>query len=57
VGSNSGGAQMFDRAQLYLDDIKLFKEIDPTIEVIHKPDKSWKYEPKLTDEMYKSKPI
>lgn len=57
VGSNEGGAQCFDRAKLYLEDIKLFKEIDPTIKVIHKPDKHWKYEPKLTDKMYKAKPI
>jgi hypothetical protein len=57
VGSNEGGCQSFDRAQMYLDDIKVFLEIDPSIKVIEKPDKSWRYEPKLTDPMYKARKI
>lgn len=57
VGSNQGGCQSFDRAAKYLEQIKMFLEIDPTIKIIEKPDKSWRYEPKFTDPMYKSKPI
>jgi hypothetical protein len=40
-----------------LKEINIFKSIDPTIKVISKPDKVWKYEPKFTDKKYRSKTI
>jgi len=57
VGSNKGGLQNFDRSELALTSINIFKSIDPTIKVISKPDKAWKYEPKFTDKKYRSKSI
>lgn len=57
VGGGTGGLQAFDRAQLALSEINIFKSIDPTIKVISKPDKPWKYEPKFTDKKYRSKKI
>lgn len=57
VGGGVGGLQMFDRSEMALNEINIFKSIDPTIKVISKPDKPWKYEPKFTDKKYKSKPI
>lgn len=57
VGGGSGGLQVFDRSDMALKEINIFKSIDPTIKVISKPDKAWKYEPKFTDKKYRSKPI
>lgn len=57
VGGGSGGLQVFDRSEMALNEINIFKSIDPTIKVISKPDKPWKYEPKFTDKKYRSKPI
>lgn len=57
VGGGKGGLQMFDRAELALKEIQIFKALDSTIEVISKLDKPWKHEPKFTDKKYKSKPI
>ena len=57
VGGGSGGLQSFDRAQMALKEISIFKGIDPSIEVVSKPDKPWKYEPKFKSGKYKSKPI
>lgn len=57
VGVGKGGLQMFDRSEMAKKEIQIFKSIDPTIEVISKPDKPWKYEPKFTDKKYRSKPI
>lgn len=57
VGGGKGGLQMFDRSEMAKKEIQIFKSIDPTIEVISKPDKPWKYEPKFTDKKYRSKPI
>lgn len=57
VGGGKGGLQMFDRSELALKEIQIFKSIDPTIDVIFKKDKPWKYEPKFTHPKYKSKSI
>lgn len=57
VGKGSGGLQMFDRELMAKKEINIFKNIDKTIEVIVKNNKSWKYEPKFTDKKYKSKAI
>ena len=57
VGGGSGGLQVFDRSEMALNEINIFKSIDPTIKVISKPDKPWKYEPKFTHKKYRSKPI
>ena len=57
VGGGSGGLQAFDRSDMALKEINIFKSIDPTIKVISKPNKAWKYEPKFTDKKYRSKPI
>jgi len=57
VGGGFGGLQMFNRSEMALNEINIFKSIDPTIKVISKPDKPWKYEPKFTDKKYRSKPI
>tara|TARA_R110000868_G_scaffold179159_1_gene419139 strand:+ start:100 stop:813 length:714 start_codon:yes stop_codon:yes gene_type:complete len=57
VGGGSGGLQAFDRSDMALKEINIFKSIDDSIKVISKPDKPWKYEPKFTDKKYKSKPI
>lgn len=57
VGKGNGGLQVFDRSEMALKEIQIFKSIDPTIQVIEKPDRPWKYEPKFTDKKYKSKPI
>jgi hypothetical protein len=54
VGSNKGGLQAFDRSELAKASIKIFKGIDPTIDVIHKPDRAWKIEPKFTHKKYRS---
>jgi hypothetical protein len=40
-----------------LREINIFKSIDPTIDVVSKPDKPWKFEPKFTDRKYKSSKI
>jgi len=57
IGTNHGGLQEYDRSELALASINIFKSIDSTIKVISKPDKPWKYEPKFTGKKYKSKPI
>lgn len=57
VGGGTGGLQVFDRSEMALNEINIFKSIDPTIKVINKPDKPWKYEPKFTDKKYRSKKI
>lgn len=57
VGGGVGGLQMFDRSEMALNEINIFKSIDPTIKVVSKPNKPWKYEPKFTGNKYKSKPI
>lgn len=57
VGGGTGGLQVFDRSEMALQEINIFKSIDPTIKVISKPDKPWKYEPKFTGKKYRSKPI
>tara|TARA_R110002073_G_C9255902_1_gene562992 strand:- start:44 stop:757 length:714 start_codon:yes stop_codon:yes gene_type:complete len=57
VGSGNGGLQDFDRSEMAIKEINIFKSIDPTIEVISKPNKPWKYEPKFTDKKYRSKQI
>jgi hypothetical protein len=57
VGSGSGGLQVFDRQAMAKKEIAIFKAIDPTIDIITKPNKPWKYEPKFTDKKYKSRPI
>lgn len=57
VGGGSGGLQVFDRSDMALKEISIFKSIDPTVKVISKPDKAWKYEPKFTGKKYRSKPI
>lgn len=57
VGYGVGGLQDFDRSEMALKEINIFKSIDPTIEVISKPNKPWKYEPKFTDKKYRSKHI
>lgn len=57
VGGGDGGLQLFDRSAMALKEIQIFKGIDPTINVISKPHKPWKYEPKFIDKKYKSKPI
>lgn len=57
VGEGKGGIQCFDRKELAIEAIREFKAIDPTIEVITKKDRSWYYEPKFTDKMYKSKKL
>lgn len=54
VGSGSGGIQSFDRRKLAIEAIREFKEIDPTIEVIEKEEKSWGWEPKLTHKKYQA---
>lgn len=57
VGGGQGGLQMFDRSEMALKEINIFKSIDPTIKVVYKVDKPWKYEPKFTDKKYKSRAI
>lgn len=57
VGSGSGGLQAFDRQEMAKKEIAIFRAIDPTIDIITKPNKPWKYEPKFTDNKYKSRAI
>jgi hypothetical protein len=57
VGKGKGGLQLFDRSEMAKKEIQIFKSIDPSISVISKPNKSWKYEPKFTDKKYRSKAI
>ena len=57
VGQGKGGLQVFDRSEMALKEIQIFKSIDSSIEVIEKPDKPWKYEPKFTDKKYKSRAL
>lgn len=57
VGSGKGGLQGFDREAMARKEINIFRSIDPTIEVVAKPGKPWKHEPKFTSNKYKSKPI
>ena len=57
VGQGKGGLQVFDRSEMALKEIQIFKSIDPSIDVIEKPNKPWKFEPKFTDKKYKSKAI
>jgi len=54
VGKGKGGLQAFDRSKMALREINIFKSIDPTIDVVSKPEKPWKFEPKFTDRKYKS---
>ena len=57
VGKAKGGLQDFDRSKLALKEINLFKQIDPSVQVIEKPDKPWRYEPKLVGKKYKSRKL
>lgn len=57
VGQGKGGLQLFDRSAMALKEINIFKSIDPTIAVVSKPDKPWKFEPKFTGIKYKSTKI
>jgi GT2 family glycosyltransferase len=57
VGKGTGGLQMFNREEMAKKEIQIFKNIDNTISIIKKIDKSWVYEPKFTDKKYKSKKI
>ena len=57
VGKGAGGLQSFNRAEMAKKEIAIFRGIDPSIEVITKPDKPWKYEPKFTHKKYKSRAI
>jgi hypothetical protein len=57
VGQGKGGLQFFDRSEMAKKEISIFRGIDPTISVISKPNKPWKYEPKFNDIKYKSRPI
>jgi hypothetical protein len=57
VGVGKGGLQSFNRAEMAKKEIAIFRAIDPSIEVITKPDKPWKYEPKFTHKKYKSRAI
>lgn len=57
VGKGEGGLQLFNREEMAKKEIDIFKSIDPSISVIVKKDKSWKYEPKFTDNKYRSKSI
>ncbi len=57
VGQGRGGLQAFDRSAMALKEINIFKSIDPTITVISKPDKPWRFEPKFTGSKYKSTKI
>jgi GT2 family glycosyltransferase len=57
VGKGAGGLQLYDRQEMAKKEIAIFKQIDPTITVIKKNDKPWKYEPKFTANKYKSKSI
>lgn len=57
VGSGSGGLQVFDRQAMAKKEIAIFRAIDPTISIITKPERPWKYEPKFTDKKYKSRLI
>lgn len=57
VGKGEGGLQAFDRSEMALKEINIFKSIDPTIKVISKPNKPWKYEPKFSGKKYKSQSL
>ena len=57
VGQGKGGLQLFDRSAQALKEINIFKSIDPTIAVVSKPHKPWKFEPKFTGNKYKSTKI
>jgi GT2 family glycosyltransferase len=57
VGGGEGGLQMYDRKEMAVKEINIFKNVDPSIDVIIKKDKSWFYEPKFTDKKYRSKAI
>lgn len=57
VGEGKGGLQCYDRELLAKNEINIFRSIDPTIKVIKKENKPWKYEPKFVDKKYKSKSI
>jgi hypothetical protein len=57
VGGGEGGLQAFNRSEMALNEINIFKSIDPTIKVISKPDKPWKFEPKFNHKKYRSKKI
>lgn len=57
VGSGEGGLQDFDRSKMAKKEINLFKSIDDSIQVVSKPDKPWKQEPKLVGKKYRSRKI
>ena len=57
VGKGDGGLQIFNREDMAKKEIAIFKSIDPTISIVFKKDKPWKYEPKFVDKKYKSKAI
>jgi hypothetical protein len=57
VGGGKGGLQLFDRKEMAKREIALFQSIDPTIGIVHKPEKPWCYEPKFTSPKYKSRPL
>jgi hypothetical protein len=57
VGGGKGGLQVFDRKEMAKREIAIFQSIDPSITVISKPNKPWKYEPKFTGSKYKSRPL
>ena len=48
---------MYDRKEMAIKEINIFKKADPSIDVIVKKDKSWFYEPKFTNKKYRSKAI
>jgi len=57
VGGGKGGLQEFNRSEMARSEINIFKQIDPTIKVVEKPDKPWKYEPKFNHKKYRSSAI
>lgn len=57
VGGGEGGLQMYDRKEMAIKEINIFKNADSSIDVIVKKDKSWFYEPKFTNKKYRSKAI
>lgn len=57
VGKGNGGLQDFDRSEMALKEINIFRRKDPKIKVVHKPNKPWKMEPKFVGDKYKSRPL
>jgi hypothetical protein len=57
VGKGTGGLQAFNREEMAKKEISIFKRIDPNIDVISKPNKPWRYEPKFKGKKYRSRAI